>query len=122
MAIKSILSSYLITLIIPLASIASPSGKFRPAACEINQRGPQTCQVKHNYLGRMEYLEMTIRWPDGTITKLKKPTSDSSVPWTDYFGREWVEGVNEGIGADSRFQRNFVNMRSRIQFRLSIFD
>ena len=121
MAIKSILGSCLITLLVPLTSIASPSGKYRPAACEISQMGQKTCQVKYNYLGRMEYLQMTIRWPDGTVTKLKKPTGNSSAPWTDYFGRQWVERGDTAIGADPR-KTIFINMSSREVFSIIMLD
>ena len=121
MAIKSILATSLITLFIPLASIASPSGKYRPAACEISQRGQKTCQVKYSYLGRMEYLQMTIRWPDGTVTKLKKRTGNSSAPWTDYFGRQWVERGDTAIGTDPR-GTIFINMSSREVFSIIMLD
>ena len=121
MAIKSFLSLCLISTLIPFSSIASPSGKYRQVVCEISQMGQKICQVKSEYLGRMEYLQMTIRWPDGTVTKLKKPTGDSSLPWTDYFGREWVERANKEIGTDPR-TRSFVNMRTRQAFRLTILD
>ena len=83
--------------------------------------GQKTCQVKYNYLGRMEYLQMTTRWPDGTVTKLKKPTGDSSAPWTDYFGRQWVESINIIEGTDLRRQM-FINMSSRESFEIIIRD
>ena len=121
MAIKSILGSFLLTLFIPIASIASPSGKYRPATCEVAQMGQKTCQVKYNYLGRMEYWEMTIRWPDGTVTKLKKPTGDSSTPWTDYFGRQWVENSDAIAGTNLR-QQIFINMSSRELFKIIMND
>ena len=83
--------------------------------------GQKTCQVKYEYLGRMEFWLMTIDWPDGTVIKLKKPTGDSSLPWTDYFGIQWVESTNEAIGANPR-SRIFTNMKTRTVFELTILD
>ena len=124
MAIKSILGSFLITLFIPLTSIASPSGKYRPAGCEVGQSGQKSCQVKYNYLGRMEYWQMTIRWPDGTVTKLKRPTGDSSAPWSDYFGREWAETsvTVERTGLTDLRKQIFHNMSSRELFKIIMHD
>lgn len=64
---------------------------------------------------------MTVRWPDGTVTNLKRPTGGSSAPWTDYFGREWVESSFQSRGADPR-TRNFTNMRTRETFGITILD
>ena len=64
---------------------------------------------------------MTIRWHDGTVTKLKKPTGNSSAPWRDYFGIPWEEDFNKYMGMDPK-TRNFVNKKSRIGFRFTIFD
>ena len=121
MSIKSVLGSCLITLLMPLTSIASPSGMYRPAACEINQRGSETCQVKYNYLGRMEYMQMTVRWPDGTVTKFKKRTGDSNAPWTDSFDREWVETSNTVAGIDPRLTL-LTNVRNGNVISLRMLD
>ena len=68
----------------------------------------------------MEYLQMSIRWPDGTVTNLKRPTGGSSAPWTDYFGREWVESSFQPEGYP--MTQNFTNMRTRKAFRITIPD
>ena len=120
MAIKSILGSCLITLLIPLASIASPSGKYMPVRCEISQAGFKKCTVKFSYIGRMEYLQMTIRWPDGTVTNLKRPTGGSSAPWTDNFGIQWVESSFQPRGYP--MTRDFRNIKTRAGFRITIPD
>ena len=120
MAIKSFLSLCLISTLIPLSSFASPSGKYVPVRCEISQRGFKNCQVKYSYIGRMEYLQISIRWPDGTVTNLKRPTGGSSATWTDYFGREWVESSFQPKGYP--MTQDFRNIRTREAFRITIPD
>jgi len=79
-------------------SLASPSGKFESATCQLNQQRPVACQVKSRYTHRAAHMVTTIRWADGGITILTIPTArGQDTPYVDSDGGLWLgTWTNEG--------------------------
>lgn len=114
---KSILGTFLIYLLIPFSSTASPTGKFESFLCQYNQHVVQSCQIKSEYGNRMSFLLMTIRWDDGPVTKLKKQTGESSYLWTDAYGGKWQHTSSPNPRSNNKLSI-YTNIENGNQIRI----
>ena len=89
---RLLVAAFSISLILPSLVQASPSGQFESHRCQYNQSIQMSCDIKHEYTGRMDNMLTTIRWSDGPVTRLSRVVgSAQNTPLTDAYGGLWSQ-------------------------------